>query len=180
VNQTPDQARQGPDPLPLRALDAEEGGLNGARAFIAEPPVDKNRSVFNLDFDMVAQNEAGEIYAVGQPHFPWIAPYLDEIEQAAPATVLRGHDSPEWGDQDWTSQSDHFAFFSEGVAFIYFGVEDHPHYHRPSDTFDTIPQPQFLDFVETLNIAARVFADNLPDIAAQHAASQPAADEAAE
>lgn len=157
------------------ALDAEEGGLNGARAFIAEPPVDKDRIVFNLNFDMVAQNEAGEIYAVGQHHFPWVAPYLDEIERNAPATVLRGHDSPEWGDQDWTSQSDHFAFFSEGVAFIYFGVEDHPHYHRPTDTFETIPQRQFLDFVETLNIAARVFANNLDDIAEQHAAVQASA-----
>jgi len=34
----------------------------------------------------------------------------------------------------------HGAFFEVGIPFGYFGVEDHPHYHKPTDTFETIPQ----------------------------------------
>jgi Zn-dependent M28 family amino/carboxypeptidase len=150
------------------ALDAEEGGLNGARALVADSPVPLDRVALNLNLDMVAQNEAGEIYVAGLHHFPWLSPHIDRVEAQAPATVLRGHDSPEWGDQDWTRQSDHFAFFSAGIPFLYFGVEDHEHYHRPSDTFETIPQDRFLDFVRTVQIAARELDGSLSDIAAQH------------
>ena len=40
--------------------------------------------------------------------------------------------------KDWTSQSDHYAFHLKKIPFIYFGVEDHADYHKPSDTFDKI------------------------------------------
>jgi hypothetical protein len=45
-----------------------------------------------------------------------------------------GHDRPNLppGD-DWTSASDHGVFHAEGIPFLYFGVEDHPDYHRPTD-----------------------------------------------
>ena len=35
-------------------------------------------------------------------------------------------------------QSDHGAFHAAGIPFVYFGVEDHPDYHKPTDTFDKI------------------------------------------
>jgi len=150
----------------IAALDAEEGGLNGARALVADPPFPLERLALNVNFDMVAQNGAGEIYAAGQYHFPWLEPYLDTVETGAPqgVTLLRGHDSPEWGDQDWTRQSDHYPFFAAGIPFVYFGVEDHAHYHRPSDTFETIPQAEFLGFVETLVLATQVFNEGLASI----------------
>jgi hypothetical protein len=38
--------------------------------------------------------------------------------------------------------SDHGAFHEVGIPFLYFGVEDHPDYHRPTDTMAGI-QPGF-------------------------------------
>ena len=50
-----------------------------------------------------------------------------------------GHDdSTKSRHDDWTNQSDHFSFHRKKIPFIYFGVEDHPDYHKPSDTFDKI------------------------------------------
>ena len=37
----------------------------------------------------------------------------------------------------------------EGVPFLYLGVEDHEHYHRPSDEFEIITRDFFLGAVET-------------------------------
>lgn len=37
---------------------------------------------------------------------------------------------------------------------MYFGVEDHPDYHQPTDTFARIPQDFFSRSIETLVIAA--------------------------
>jgi hypothetical protein len=31
--------------------------------------------------------------------------------------------------------SDHGPFHMAGIAFLYIGVEDHEHYHQPSDEF---------------------------------------------
>jgi hypothetical protein len=39
-------------------------------------------------------------------------------------------------------QSDHGVFHEAGVPFLYFGVEDHPDYHKPTDTADKI-NPEF-------------------------------------
>ncbi len=120
------------------ALDAEEGGLNGAVA-LASDSTFLERVVLNINMDMIAQNEKNELYAVGTYHFPQFKPVLESVE-TGDISLLFGHDRPEHGNQDWTYSSDHGAFFRQGVPFIYFGVEDHEHYHRATDEFETIPQ----------------------------------------
>ena len=56
--------------LVIAALDAEEGGLQGARAFMAGPPVPKDRIALNVNLDMVARGDKGEIYVAGTPSQP--------------------------------------------------------------------------------------------------------------
>ena len=51
---------------------------------------------------------------------------------------------------DWTLLSDHAAFFRAGIPHLYFGVEDHPDYHKPTDTFDSITPAFFVDAVRTI------------------------------
>jgi Zn-dependent M28 family amino/carboxypeptidase len=124
------------------ALDAEEGGLHGAHAFVRAPPVALDRVVMNVNMDMVGRNDRNELYAAGTYHYPFLRPYLEEVATRAPITLRFGHDSPDLGPDDWTMQSDHGVFHQAGIPFIYFGVEDHPDYHRPTDTADRI-QPAF-------------------------------------
>jgi len=42
------------------------------------------------------------------------------------------------------------SIHEQGIPFIYFGVEDHPYYHDPEDTFDKIPQDFFIEVVNFL------------------------------
>lgn len=124
-------------------FDGEEGGLRGARAFVGNPPVPLERIALMVNLDMVGRNEAGELYAVGTYHRPGLEPLVDQVAADAPVTLLKGHDRPDLppGD-DWTSASDHGPFHQQGVPFLYFGVEDHPDYHQPTDTADKL-QPEF-------------------------------------
>lgn len=130
------------------AFDKEEGGLRGARAFV-EDSVFLEKVVLNVNMDMISQNRAGEIYAAGTYHYPDLKPILEQVDTEG-LKLLFGHDSPELGYNDWTSASDHGAFHSKGVPFIYFGVEDHEHYHKPTDDFETIPQEFYKKSVQLI------------------------------
>ncbi|KAB2948762.1 MAG: M28 family peptidase, partial [Phycisphaerae bacterium] len=60
---------------------------------------------------------------------------------------------------EWTYQSDHYVFFSEKIPFLYFGVEDHPDYHRPTDT----PEKTNQDQMERVSRLMLVVVQNLAD-----------------
>lgn len=124
--------------LILTAFDAEEKGLLGSRYFAEHPPVDIKNIRLNVNMDMVSRNDKNEIYVAGLYHYPFLLKYIDSIPAHPSVRLLLGHDDPSMGSNDWTSQSDHFPFHQKGIPFLYFGVEDHPDYHQPGDTFDKI------------------------------------------
>jgi len=131
------------------AFDAEEQGLAGARYFVENPAVPLDQIAINVNMDMISTNFESELYAVGTYHYPLLKPMIEEFTSTAEVDVLFGHDSSEW-DQDWTLSSDHGPFHQNGVPFIYFGVEDHEHYHAPSDRFETINQDFYRSAVATI------------------------------
>jgi Zn-dependent M28 family amino/carboxypeptidase len=135
----------------LVALDAEESGLLGARAFVAAPPVPREAMAIDLNFDMVSRNAAGELWVAGTYEYPFLEPFVVALAKRAPVTLRLGHDRPDGatGD-DWTDQSDQGAFHAAGIPFLYFGVEDHPDYHRPTDDWDRIEPGFFIRATETL------------------------------
>ena len=138
----------------LAALDAEEMGLRGAREFVASPPVPLERIAVVVNMDMIARGDRGELYAAGAYHYPFLRPLLAEVAAQAPVTLLLGHDSPDLGPaQDWTLLSDHGAFHEAGIPFVYFGVEDHPDYHSPTDDVERIDPDFFVGAVETVAAA---------------------------
>lgn len=132
------------------ALDAEEKGLIGARYFVANSPVAKENILLNINMDMLSRSEKGELYAAGTFHYPQLKPALEAVQKKAPVKLLLGHDTPGSGRDDWTLQSDHGAFHREKIPFIYFGVEDHKDYHRPTDDFENIQPEFFVKAVETI------------------------------
>jgi Zn-dependent M28 family amino/carboxypeptidase len=141
----------------IAALDAEEGsvlggrGLQGARAWVADPPVPLEHVVLNVNMDMISRNDRDELYAAGTYHTPALLPFVERVARDARLTLLTGHDRPDLppGD-DWTMSSDHGAFHEVGIPFVYFGVEDHPDYHRPTDTFENIQPGFFVRAAETV------------------------------
>ena len=132
------------------AFDAEEGGLNGARAFVASPPVPKDRIGLNVNLDMVSRNDKREIYIAGTSHTPALKAPLERVAATARVKVRFGHDRTGSGSDDWTTQSDHYAFHAAKIPFVYVGVEDHPDYHKPTDTADKINRAFFADVAETV------------------------------
>jgi Zn-dependent M28 family amino/carboxypeptidase len=137
--------------LLLVAFDAEELGLLGAHAFVDDPPVPLDSILLNVNLDMVSRSDRRELYAAGTYHYPFLAPLLQEVADRAPVSLLSGHDSPELGPGDnWTDLSDHGPFHRAGVPFLYFGVEDHRDYHRPSDTLENVTADFYVAAVETI------------------------------
>ncbi len=131
------------------ALDAEEQGLGGAHHFVNNPVVSLGDIVMNINMDMISNNFENELYAVGTYHYPYLKPMIEEYTTESSINVLFGYDSDEW-DQDWTLSSDHGPFHLKGIPFVYFGVEDHPHYHAPSDTFENTNPEFYVNAVETI------------------------------
>ncbi|MBI1685744.1 M20/M25/M40 family metallo-hydrolase [Caulobacter hibisci] len=147
------------------ALDGEESGLRGAKAFAAEPSVPLASIGLAVNFDMLSKNAKGELYVSGSGPQPFLKPILDEVAKAAPVTLKQGHDTDAAGkENNWTFQSDQGAFAEKGVPWVYFGVEDHPEYHQPTDDFGTIPQPFFKGSVATVILATRAFDERLWEI----------------
>lgn len=146
-------------------FDAEEMGLQGARSFVRNiARIDPNIA-FNINFDMLSRSDKNELYVAGTSHRPTLGPVIEAIAAIAPVKLLKGHDTPELGPNDWTFASDHGPFHSAEVPFLYFGVEDHPHYHRPSDDFDTVPVEFFMRSLETVVMAAEKIDQSLESIA---------------
>lgn len=148
--------------LVFAAFDAEESGLQGARDFVENPPLPLEQIVLNINMDMISRNDDNELFAAGGFHYPHLLPMLDIANEKV--TLRTGHDDPSLGRRhDWTNQSDHAVFHRLSIPFIYFGVEDHPDYHTPNDTFERI-QPSFyyqatriiLQFLKNVNNAGKL------------------------
>jgi Zn-dependent M28 family amino/carboxypeptidase len=144
-------SRERPDnSIIFAALDAEEVGLVGAHALVAQLKVEKRDVILNVNLDMVSHSDRGELYVSGSYHTPALRPLLERVAARAPVKLLIGHDRPEQGHDDWTQQSDQYAFHRAGIPFVYFGVEDHKDYHKPTDDFETITQEFFVHAAETI------------------------------
>lgn len=130
-------------------FDAEEKGLAGARFFTENPSIPIDRMVINVNMDMISNNFENELYAVGTHHYPFLKKHIESYTSDAPINVLFGYDSDEW-DQNWTLASDHGPFHQKDVPFIYFGVEDHPHYHAVTDTYENTNPEFYVGAVETI------------------------------
>ncbi|MEO9886985.1 MAG: M20/M25/M40 family metallo-hydrolase [Balneola sp.] len=141
--------------LIFAAFDAEEMGLQGARAFV-EDSVFLQKVKLNINMDMISQNDSNQIYGAGTYHYPATKPVLESIN-TGDLQLLFGHDTPDLGYNDWTNSSDHGPFHAKGVPFVYFGVEDHENYHKASDEFETIPQEFYKASVQLILNAILAF-----------------------
>ncbi|WP_300551827.1 M20/M25/M40 family metallo-hydrolase [Maricaulis sp.] len=153
------------------ALDAEERGLQGAYHFVANPPVDREDITFNLNLDMVAMSEDRILWAVGTYHYPFLVPVVEAVAARSSVNLPMGYDEPtDVPGADWTLLTDSGAFHRAGIPFIYLGVDFHPHYHQPTDTYENMTLEFFQDASETIVDFAREADANLAMIAEAGAA----------
>lgn len=140
------------------AVDGEERGMPGSRGLVDALPMPIGDVALNVNLDMVSRNERNELYAAGPGRYPALTPAVEAAIACAPVRLLLGHDTPAAGPgNDWTGQSDHAAFHAKAIPFLYFGVEDHPDYHRPSDHADKVMPGFYVNAVRTvLDVMRRV------------------------
>jgi hypothetical protein len=152
--------------LIFAALDAEESGLRGAEAFLGDPPVPAPAIALNLNLDMIGRDPDDRLFVAGTRQQPFLARYVDDVAARAPVTLLRGHDDPAGGRDDWTDESDHYAFCRAGIPCLYVGVEDYDYHHVPEDDFETMTHDFYVRAVETVLGLVQAFDGNLDAVAA--------------
>ncbi|MFD2288362.1 M28 family peptidase [Pedobacter petrophilus] len=130
------------------SFDAEKMGLQGAKAFVANPPVPIGTVAVNLNMDMIGHSEKAELYVCGTFKYPNLKKYIDTTRKDIKVSL--GHDDPKLGHDDWTNQSDQGAFNAKDVPFLYFGVEDHKDYHKATDEYSTITKQFFSNAAATV------------------------------
>jgi hypothetical protein len=139
----------------LAWFEAEESGMLGSRAFVAEPPVAAERIAVNVNLDMIARHDAGRtLWITGTAPYPFLRPIAERVDVPPGLTVRFGLDSAGPSPSDnWTNASDHASFHRQRIPFLYLGVEDHPDYHKPGDDAAKV-QPAF--FGSTVTFAERL------------------------
>ena len=149
--------------LLFAAFDGEEEGLQGAKAFVAQPPVPLTQIRQNINMDMIAHNNKNELYVCGTFQFPDLKKYTDDVAARSSVKLIAGHDKPESGADDWTKQSDQYEFFKQKIPFLYFGVEDHPDYHRLSDEYSRINHSFYYRAVQAVLEVVKKLDSDMPE-----------------
>ena len=132
------------------ALDGEERSLLGAKHFVEAPPVPLHAISMNLNFDMTARADSdGKLWVTGTYQHPYFRPVLERLSARQTVALAFGKDTPDdKGADNWVEASDHAAFHRAGLPFLYFGVNYHTDYHRPSDDFEKVNPAVFQDSTE--------------------------------
>ena len=111
------------------AFTAEEFGLIGSKAFVAEPPFSLKKATAMFNFDMVGRLDSAKSLTIGG------------VGTALETKALV--DSLVYGfnvriSNDGYGPSDHASFYGEDIPVIYFTSGIHDQYHTPNDTYDRI------------------------------------------
>jgi len=136
--------------LLFAAVDGEEIGSIGTEVFLKNYK-DKKNIAININMDMISHSDYyPELYACGIFYNPILKKPLEDIKSNE-IKFLFGHDDPGNLEQtDWTLSSDHKVFYREKIPFLYFGVEDHKDYHRPTDKYATINTTFYIEVVKVI------------------------------
>ncbi len=131
----------------LAAFDAEELGLRGASYFVDK--MKNQKIVANMNMDMISRSKKDELYVVGARYNDQLKTIIQNFKNPTSSNLLEGHDGTD-GKQDWTYASDHGPFHAAKIPFLYFGDEDHPGYHQPTDDYKEITPTFYKNAVQMI------------------------------
>lgn len=137
----------------LAAFDAEELGLQGSKYFVNHSIIPLKLIMVNLNMDMISRSDKNELFVVGTVHNETLKKVISNHKYSNKINFLTGHDEGNWKD-NWTHVSDHASFHKKKIPFLYFGVDDHEDYHKPTDDYENI-QPEF--YIEAVKVIMSVF-----------------------
>lgn len=133
----------------LAAFDAEELGLTGSRHYVNNSIVPLENIKLIINMDMISRNENNQLYVVGTAFNDALKTVITNFKTPKDFTLLMGHDGKD-GLENWTNSSDHAPFHKVNIPFLYFGVEDHADYHKPTDDYENIHPEFYIKAVKTI------------------------------
>ncbi|NME69729.1 M20/M25/M40 family metallo-hydrolase [Flammeovirga aprica] len=137
-------------PVVFISFDAEEMRCAGSNYFVNSPLLDNEAIHLFINMDMISKSDEEKLFVTGTNFHPEYKKYINATLEYCNLSIKYGHDRKrDDGLNNWVFLSDHGEFHKKGIPFIYFGVEEHQHYHRPTDTFENI---DIGFFVEASNV----------------------------
>jgi len=146
--------------LVFLAVSGEEKGLLGSRWFTDHPTVPLERTIANINVDMIGRNAPDSIVAIGQ-EYSSLGPLLERVAGEHPElglTVSRDL----WPQERFFFRSDHFNFARHEIPALFFFAGVHEDYHRPSDEVEKIDGDKAARVARLIFFTARAIADS-PD-----------------
>jgi hypothetical protein len=129
------------------AMTGEEKGLLGSEYYVSHPVRPLDRSIANLNIDMIgriderhaAMTSGRYVYVIGSDK---ISTELDSLLQHVNQTTVRLDLDYTYNDERDPNQfyrrSDHYNFARHGIPVVFFFSGIHEDYHRVTDTIDKI------------------------------------------
>lgn len=129
------------EPRPRRSLvflavSGEEKGLWGSSFHAEHPAIPLERTVADINIDMIARNWRDSIAVVGR-EYSSLGETADRVTREHPELGMRLVGDA-WPREMFFFRSDQISFARRGVPALYFHSGVHPDYHRPSDTVERI------------------------------------------
>jgi hypothetical protein len=106
---------------------------------------------------MIGRDPDNKLFVVGLRQQPFLAGAIARVAAKAPVRLLVGHEGGTSNEEDWTEDSDQYAFMEAKIPGLYFGVEDYAQHHKPTDVFETMTYNFYVGAVETLIEAVTEF-----------------------
>lgn len=137
------------------ATDAEERGLQGAKAFIKDLPVNKEDILLNLNLDMLGEGGSkNRLYVTTTKGDKQLMRMVKNIAVSAGLCFIHGHSKSQRFTRasrkvNWRKASDHAAFARIDIPYLFVGGGTHERYHTPKDTFERIDKEFYTSAVET-------------------------------
>ena len=137
-------------PVVFISFDAEEMRCAGSNYFVNSNLIQNEAIHLFINMDMISKSDEEKLFVTGTNFYPEYKKDINETLEYCNLSIKYGHDRRrDDGLNNWVFLSDHGEFHKKGIPFIYFGVEEHEHYHRPTDTFENI---NIGFFVEASNV----------------------------
>jgi len=126
--------------LVFTTFSAEEKGLLGSRALVEQGTLPLDKLVFMLNLDMIGRNSDSGLRVFGDGFVRDLRDLVEEVNGG------RGIDLAFAG-QSYAGNSDHHAFYSEGVPFMFFFTGTHEDYHQIGDHAAKLDYPRMREIM---------------------------------
>jgi Tol biopolymer transport system component len=147
------------------AFNAEEVGLAGSSAYVADPPVPLERTRAMLNMDMIGRLRDDTLTVLGTESGDRWEDWLDALASAYDLNLAFHGDG--YGPSDQT------PFYSNGVPVLHFFTGAHSDYHRPSDDADLINYEGAARIVEAVAVVSLRAAEYEPGLAYRETSTGP-------